>query len=60
MELPETDKAVEAREARRRRLLEKSNARLGLITGREHNEGKMEFRYANVSAKLSLTFSSDS
>lgn len=35
----EQDKAAEAREARRRRLLEKSNARLGKITGREHNEG---------------------
>lgn len=40
-ETVEQDKAAEAREARRRRLLEKSNARLGKITGREHNDGKV-------------------
>jgi hypothetical protein len=34
----EKDKAAEAREARRRRLLE--NQRLTKITGREHNEGE--------------------
>ena len=34
----ETDKAAEAREARRKRILENSNKRLGKITGREHNE----------------------
>ncbi|CRL01793.1 CLUMA_CG015009, isoform A [Clunio marinus] len=32
------DKAADAREARRRRILENSNKRLGKITGREHNE----------------------
>lgn len=32
--------AVAAREARRRRILENSNNRLGKITGRVHNEGK--------------------
>lgn len=51
MELPEespaVDKAAEAREARRRRILEKSNMRLGKITGREHNEGeRSNLKYA--------------
>lgn len=36
----EPDKAAEAREARRKRLLESANKRLGKITGREHNEGR--------------------
>lgn len=39
----EQDKAAEAREARRRRILENSNKRLGKITGREHNEGKLKY-----------------
>lgn len=39
-ETPEVDKAAEAREARRKRILENSNKRLGKITGREHNEGE--------------------
>lgn len=47
MELPKestaVDKAAEAREARRRRLLESSNKRLGLITGREHDEGETSY-----------------
>lgn len=52
MELPEEspaiDKAAEAREARRRRLLESSNKRLGKITGREHDEGEASnSKYAN-------------
>lgn len=46
MEVPdenmEIDKAAEAREARRRRILENSNKRLGKITGREHNEGEYD------------------
>lgn len=42
----EVDKAAEAREARRKRILENSNKRLGKITGREHNDGK-NFYYAN-------------
>lgn len=33
-------KTAAAREARRRRILENSNNRLGKITGRVHNEGK--------------------
>lgn len=37
----EQDKAAEAREARRKRLLENANKRLGQITGREHNEGRL-------------------
>lgn len=41
IETTEQDKAAEAREARRRRILENSNKRLGKITGREHNEGKL-------------------
>jgi hypothetical protein len=39
-ETAEVDKAAEAREARRKRILENSNKRLGKITGREHNEGE--------------------
>lgn len=36
----EQDKTADLREARRKRLLESANKRLGKITGREHNEGK--------------------
>lgn len=39
-ETVEQDKAAKAREARRIRLLESANKRLGKITGREHNEGE--------------------
>lgn len=42
-------KAAEAREARRRRILENSNKRLGKITGREHNEGEFYFHSNFVS-----------
>lgn len=47
----EQDKAAEAREVRRRRILENSNKRLGKITGREHNEGNPKislFKNANL------------
>lgn len=43
----EQDKA-EAREARRQRILEKSNARLVKITGREHNEGNIFFSKVQI------------
>lgn len=46
-EEPEVDKAAAAREARRRRILENSNKRLGKITGREHNEGEGKKIYEN-------------
>lgn len=52
-EITELDKAAEAREARRRRILEKSNARLTKITGREHNEGKLDlFWFLQMTIKL--------
>lgn len=40
--------AAVAREARRRRILENSNNRLGLITGRVHDEGERRrfFKFA--------------
>lgn len=47
-ESPAVDKAAEAREARRRRILENSNKRLGKITGREHDEGEtVNLKYAD-------------
>lgn len=38
----EISKAAAAREARRRKILENGNNRLGKITGRIHDEGKMQ------------------
>lgn len=37
-------KAAAAREARRKRILENGNNRLGKITGRVHNEGENYFK----------------
>lgn len=44
-EQAKADPALEKAEARRRRILEKSNARLTKITGREHNEGRFNFPF---------------
>lgn len=49
------DKAAEAREARRRRILENSNKRLVKITGRDHNEGKHKFHFL-ILFKFSFNF----
>jgi hypothetical protein len=51
----EIDSAAATREARRRRILENSNKRLGKITGREHNEGKCRFKLKTAFSVISLT-----